>query len=70
MSLELQVGELKGGLGALRADVEEIKADVKSLLAAEAARKGAWKVTLGAGAFAGAVVAFVANFFEVLVRRP
>lgn len=69
MSLELQVGELKGELAALKVDVGEIKQDIKLLLAAEAARKGAWRVTLGAGAFAGAAVAFVANFLEVLLKR-
>lgn len=66
MNLELQVGELKGELKAVQADLTEVKMDVKLLLAAEARRQGAWKVTLGAGAFAGAAVAFIANMIEVM----
>jgi hypothetical protein len=66
MSLEREVGILTGSITAVEKDLREVKSDVKLLLAAEARRQGAWKVTLGAGAFAGAAVAFIANMIELV----
>lgn len=69
MTMEKEVGRLGGLIEGMEKDIAEVKGDVKSLLAAEAKRQGAWRVTLGAGAFAGAAVAFFANLLEVLLRK-
>lgn len=69
MNMEHEVGRLAGVVEGMGKDLGEVKNDVKTLLAAEAARKGAWRVTLGAGAFAGAAVAFIANLIELIWKK-
>lgn len=59
MSIELQVGELKGSLNAMKADVAQIKADVRSLLASENRRKGGWAVLSVIGGLLGGLLSKV-----------
>ena len=56
MSLELQVGELKGAVDAVKDDVAQIKTDVRSLLASENRRKGGWAVLSIVGGFLGGLL--------------
>lgn len=69
MNMEHEVGRLAGLVEGVVKDVDEVKNDVKTLLAAEASRRGAWRITLGAGAFAGAAVTFIANLLEVFLGK-
>lgn len=59
MSLEQTVGELKGSLDAMKADVTQIKGDVRSLLASENRRKGGWAVLSVIGGLLGGLLSQV-----------
>lgn len=59
MSVDLQVGELKGTVDAIKADVMQIKADVRLLLASEDRRKGGWAVISVLGGLIGGFLAKV-----------
>jgi hypothetical protein len=65
MSLELQLGELKGKVDAMESDLSELKADVKAIRSAVDQAKGSWKFLLGlatlSSALGGAVVWVVSH---------
>lgn len=55
MSLEQDVGELKGLMQAVRTDVASLKNSVEGLKTAQDQQRGGGKVLVGVGAFIGAV---------------
>ena len=56
MSLELQVGELKGKLDAMQSDIAQIKQDARTLLASENRRKGGWAALSIMGGLVGGLL--------------
>jgi hypothetical protein len=59
MSAELQrdLGRLEAEVAALKADVDEMRTDLKTILAALAQVKGGWRVLMAAGALGAALMA-------------
>lgn len=70
MTDELQrtVGEHGGRLLSVEADLKEIKADVKDLLAKVNQAQGGWKTLILVSGIAGSMGALVGKFMPFLAR--
>ena len=63
MSIESELGELKGLMHGVREDVHALKNSVATLQATQNQQKGGGKVLVGLGAFVGAVASMAAEAF-------
>lgn len=64
------LGRIEGEMDALKADVAELKRDMKSLLEQVATAKGGWKVLVAAASSGGAIGALAMKFGTWLLAVP
>lgn len=65
MSDERTIGQHGARLDALERDIEEIKADVKSVLAQMAEAKGGWRMFMMVGGISATIGGVISKFLPI-----
>lgn len=70
MSDERTIGKLEARTEALEDDIQEIRADVKSILAIMNQTKGGWKTLVVVGGISGSLGALLMKFLPFTTTLP